>query len=125
MLEQCCNHSKQCRNNVETLCCAKNRRCESSRATSPENLKEKVFTELKGTRELSRSTTNFSAAGCRLFCLFATFKTSLTTYSFLGSIFTFWWKTFSGSYFTFNSFSLCITFSASGPCGKIPYLDSF
>ena len=38
MLEQCCNHSKQCRNNVATLCCAKNRRCESSRVTSPLNL---------------------------------------------------------------------------------------
>ena len=25
MLEQCCNYSKQCRNNVATLCCAKNR----------------------------------------------------------------------------------------------------
>ena len=35
MLEQCCNHSKQCRNNVATLCCAKNRPCESSRVTSP------------------------------------------------------------------------------------------
>ena len=35
MLEQCSNHSKQCRNNVATLCCAKNRRCESSRVTSP------------------------------------------------------------------------------------------
>ena len=35
MLEQCCNYSKQCRNNVATLCWAKNRRCESSRATSP------------------------------------------------------------------------------------------
>ena len=35
MLEQCCNHSKQCRNNVATPCCAKNRRCESSRVTSP------------------------------------------------------------------------------------------
>ena len=34
MLERCCNHSKLCRNNVETLCCAKNRRCESSRITS-------------------------------------------------------------------------------------------
>ena len=34
MLEQCCNHSKQCRNNVATLCCAKNRRYESSRVTS-------------------------------------------------------------------------------------------
>ena len=32
---QCCNHSKQCRNNVTTLCCAKNRHCESSRVTSP------------------------------------------------------------------------------------------
>ena len=35
MLEQCCNHSKQCRNNVAMLCCAKNRRCESSLVTSP------------------------------------------------------------------------------------------
>ena len=35
MLEQCCNHSKQCRNNVATLCCVKNRRCESSRVTLP------------------------------------------------------------------------------------------
>ena len=26
MLEQCCNYSKQCHNNVATLCCAKNRR---------------------------------------------------------------------------------------------------
>ena len=34
-LKQCCNHSKQCRNNVATLCCAKNRRCESSLVTSP------------------------------------------------------------------------------------------
>ena len=35
MLEQFCDHSKQCRNNVATLCCAKNRRCESSRVRSP------------------------------------------------------------------------------------------
>ena len=35
MLEQCCNHSKQCRNYVATLCCPKNRRWESSRVTSP------------------------------------------------------------------------------------------
>ena len=35
MLEQCCNYSKQCRNNVATLCCAKNRCCGSSRVTSP------------------------------------------------------------------------------------------
>ena len=34
-LEQCCNHLKQCRNNVSTLCCAKNHRCESSHVTSP------------------------------------------------------------------------------------------
>ena len=34
MLEQCCNHSKQCRNNVATLCCAKNHRCKSSCVTS-------------------------------------------------------------------------------------------
>ena len=37
MLEQCCNYSKQCRNNVATLCCAKNRPCESSRVTSPQS----------------------------------------------------------------------------------------
>ena len=35
MLEQSCNHSKQCRNNVAMMCCPKNRRCESSRVTSP------------------------------------------------------------------------------------------
>ena len=35
MLEQCCNYSKQYHNSVATLCCAKNRRCESSRVTSP------------------------------------------------------------------------------------------
>ena len=35
MLEQCCKHSKQCRNNIAKLCCAKNRRCESSSVTSP------------------------------------------------------------------------------------------
>ena len=38
MLEQCCNHSKQCRNNVTTLCCAKSRCCESPRVTSPLNV---------------------------------------------------------------------------------------
>ena len=37
-LKQCCNHSKQCSNNVATLCCAKNRRCESSRLASPQNV---------------------------------------------------------------------------------------
>ena len=35
MLEQCCNHSKQCSNNGVVLCCAENRRCKSSRVTSP------------------------------------------------------------------------------------------
>ena len=35
MLEQCCNYSKQYHNSVATLCCAKNRRCESFRVTSP------------------------------------------------------------------------------------------
>ena len=34
MLEQSCKHSKQCRNNVATLCCATNHRCESARVTS-------------------------------------------------------------------------------------------
>ena len=35
ILEQCCNHLKRCRNNVATLCGAKNRRRESSRVTLP------------------------------------------------------------------------------------------
>ena len=43
MLEQCRNYSKQCRNNVATLCCAKNRRCESSRVTSPLALHDFIF----------------------------------------------------------------------------------
>ena len=34
-LEQCCNHSKQCRHNVAILCCDKSRRCESCLVTSP------------------------------------------------------------------------------------------
>ena len=34
VLEQCGNYSKQCSNNVATLCCAKNPRCESSSITS-------------------------------------------------------------------------------------------
>ena len=38
MLEQCCDSSKQCPNNVATLCCAKGRCCESSRVTSPSNV---------------------------------------------------------------------------------------
>ena len=42
MLEQCCNYSKQCRNNVTTLCCDKNRRCESSRVTSPSAAKATI-----------------------------------------------------------------------------------
>ena len=35
MLEQCWNYSKQCRNNIAKLCCAKNHGCESFRVTSP------------------------------------------------------------------------------------------
>ena len=35
MLEQCCYYRKESRNNVATLCCANNCRCESSRATLP------------------------------------------------------------------------------------------
>ena len=34
MLKQCCNHSKQYQNNVVTMYCAKNRRCELSLVTS-------------------------------------------------------------------------------------------
>ena len=35
MLQQCCNHSKQYRNNIATLHRTKNRRCALSRVTSP------------------------------------------------------------------------------------------
>ena len=35
VLEQCWKHSTQYRNNVVMLCCAKNRRCESSPVTTP------------------------------------------------------------------------------------------
>ena len=38
MLEQCCDYSKQCRNNVATLFWAKNRRCESYGVTAPLNI---------------------------------------------------------------------------------------
>ena len=55
MLEQCCKHSKQHRNNVVMPCCAKNRRCESSRVTSPLLTEAKLrlrrtlfFRDLKG-----------------------------------------------------------------------------
>ena len=34
MLKQCCNYSKQCCNNIATLSCTKNCRCESSCVTS-------------------------------------------------------------------------------------------
>ena len=43
MLEQCCNHSKQCRNNVATLCCARNRRCETSETSSLWNITLKAW----------------------------------------------------------------------------------
>ena len=33
MLEQCCSHSKLCRNKVEMMFCVKNRPCKSSRVT--------------------------------------------------------------------------------------------
>ena len=35
MLEQCCNHLKQCRNYAATLCCAKNSPLPNARVTSP------------------------------------------------------------------------------------------
>ena len=36
-VSQCWNNVVTIRNNVATLCCAKNRHCESSRVTSPQN----------------------------------------------------------------------------------------
>ena len=40
-----CNNSKQCRNNVATLCCAKKRHCESSRVTSPLSTQDGDYNE--------------------------------------------------------------------------------
>ena len=61
MLEQCCNHSKQCRCNVATLHCPKNRCCELSCVTSPQVLilwcyhsNESFFAkQLHSTKEMS------------------------------------------------------------------------
>ena len=67
MLQQCCNHSKQCRDNVATLCCAKNRRCELSRVTSPLNQQSRQV--LKGVqfenerRYSSRKSLDFTDVG--------------------------------------------------------------
>ena len=52
MLKQCCNYSKQCRNNVATRCCAKNRRCQSSRVTSPLNV---VAVQKEGQKPVAES----------------------------------------------------------------------
>ena len=60
MLKQCCNSSKQRRNNVATLCCAKNRRCVSSHVTSP--LNQRV-------RALFRGSLTFFKAIVRLVCV--------------------------------------------------------
>ena len=46
ILEQCCHYSKQCSNNVAALCCAKNRRFESSPVISP--LQSCHFGKIKG-----------------------------------------------------------------------------
>ena len=47
ILEQCCNHSKQCGNNDATMCGAKSRLCESSRVTSPLVLHDFIFFFIK------------------------------------------------------------------------------
>ena len=44
MLEQCCYYSKQCSNNVATLCFSKNRCCDSSQVTSPLNMLHQITT---------------------------------------------------------------------------------
>ena len=56
MLEQVCNHWKHCRNNVLTLCCAKNCHCESSSLTSP------LKYYIKSNMRLRRSKINYNAS---------------------------------------------------------------
>ena len=53
---QFCNHWKHCRNNVLTLCCAKNCHCESSGVTSP--LKYYIKSNIR----LKRSKINYNAS---------------------------------------------------------------
>ena len=58
MLERCCNYLKQCRDNVAKLCCAKNRRCESSCVTSPLVLLEQTGKDKGHVTRLSKLTVN-------------------------------------------------------------------
>ena len=56
MLEQCCKHLKHCRNNVATLCCAKNRRDNSSRSRAPAFITRRtIYDEMEGLDVLDRA----------------------------------------------------------------------
>ena len=67
-LQQCCNHSKQCRNNVATLWCSKNRRCESSGVRC--NISFKATTTMSTTTTkkclMSKTITFFKTSTTRL-----------------------------------------------------------
>ena len=67
MLEQCCNHSKQCRNNVTTVYCDKNRPGESSRLTSPLAAKATITAKKEGLISKKQLCT-YSTLFCTFFC---------------------------------------------------------
>ena len=74
MLEQCCNHSKQCRDNIATLCCAKNRRCESSRVISPLRYEDGDGDENLRRRCFKKWYRGYSNSGLLFYCFFWRFR---------------------------------------------------
>ena len=72
-LEQCCYHLNQCSNNVATLCCAKNRRCESSRATSPSKVFYVLIMKGNFSSFFLNYCTRYEHSGCLLTRTVATF----------------------------------------------------
>ena len=90
ILEQCYNCSTQCRNNVARLCCANNRRCESSRLTSPvrsNDVRALVFSTLILIAQLSfpdhaKAKTNFIVRQTFLSRVVGSFRTSPSIFLF-------------------------------------------
>ena len=68
-MEQCCNYSKQCRNDVATLCCAKNRRCESFRV----KYEDSDGDENPRRRCLKKWYRGYSNSGLLFYCFFGVF----------------------------------------------------
>ena len=77
MLEQCCNHSKQCPNNVATMCCSKNRRYGSSLVTSP------LYWDFCSSKKASDNNDVYLNQMAFRVCKFYTLGTSLDNMSFI------------------------------------------